>query len=181
MRHQWGASEDFAGTRLPTVLQRFLPVAPEAATIDLKVGISADLSRPQERSRLDLVFGKQCSPIRKAGQLLWKEPLVWASAEDESLDLDEPLPLAVFPDPCIYRKSAITALNKAGRAWCLVSESGSMAGCLPAASFGLLLWSLPTISESRLAPGGSQGRIACVAGCTFLRVSSLGLGFLRGV
>lgn len=34
---------------------------------------------------------------------------------------------------CVYRESAIAALNKAGRAWRLVFESSSMAGCLSAA------------------------------------------------
>jgi DNA-binding transcriptional LysR family regulator len=130
-----GASEDFAGTWLPQVLQRFRRQHPEA-TIDLKVGITADLLRQQERGRLDLVFGKQCSRVGKSGTLLWEEPLAWAYAEDADLDPGQPLPLAVFPDPCIYRESAIAALNKAGRAWRLVFESSSMAGCLSAASSG---------------------------------------------
>jgi DNA-binding transcriptional LysR family regulator len=144
-----GASEDFAGTWLPKVLQRFRQWHPEA-TIDLKVGITADLVRQQERGRLDLVFGKQCSRVAKGGTLLWEEPLVWAYAEDEPLDLGQPLPLAVFPDPCIYRESAITALNKAGRAWRLVFESSSMAGCLSAASSG---FAVTVIADSQRVDG----------------------------
>lgn len=144
-----GASEDFAGTRLPQVLQRFRQWHPEA-TIDLKVGITTDLLRLQERGRLDLVFGKQCSRVDSGGELLWEEPLVWAFSEDQPLDLDQPLPLAVFPDPCIYRESAMTALNKTGRAWRLVFESSSMAGCLSAARSG---FAVTVIAESQRAEG----------------------------
>lgn len=147
-----GASEDFAGTWLPKVLQRFRQWHP-GATIDLKVGVTADLLRQQERGRLDLVFGKQCSRVEKGGELLWEEPLIWVFSEDQPLDPDQPLPLAVFPDPCIYRESAITALNKAGRAWRLVFESSSMAGCLSAARSG---FAVTVIADSQRVEGLCQ-------------------------
>ncbi|TDA49281.1 LysR family transcriptional regulator, partial [Burkholderia pyrrocinia] len=42
----------------------------------------------QERGRLDLVFGKQCSRVDdETGDLLWEEPLVWAFAANQPLDL----------------------------------------------------------------------------------------------
>ena len=92
-----GALEDFAGAWLPQVLQRFAQWHPEA-TVELKVGITADLLRQQERGRLDLVFGKQCSRVEGSGTLLWEEPLVWAFAADHPLPAQAPLPLAVFPE-----------------------------------------------------------------------------------
>lgn len=130
-----GASEDFAGAWLPHVLQRFRQWHPNA-TIELKVGITADLLRQQERGRLDLVFGKQCSRIEDHGTLLWEEPLVWVFATDQPLPMTEPLPLAVFPEPCVYREAAVTALGNTDRPWRIVFESSSMAGCLSAARSG---------------------------------------------
>ena len=130
-----GASEDFAGTWLPQVLQRFRTWHPQAS-IELKVGITADLLRQQERGRIDLVFGKQCRRVDGAGELLWEEPLVWAYAAGQALDSAQPLPLAVFPEPCIYRESAIASLGKTTRAWRIVFESSSMAGCVSAALSG---------------------------------------------
>ncbi|MGZ2749655.1 LysR substrate-binding domain-containing protein [Burkholderia stagnalis] len=145
-----GASEDFAGTWLPDVLQRFRQWHPDA-TIELKVGITADLLRQQERGRLDLVFGKQCSRVDdETGDLLWEEPLVWAFAADQPLDLGQPLPLAVFPEPCIYRESAIAALGKTARAWRVVFESSSMAGCLSAARAG---FAVTVIADSQRGEG----------------------------
>lgn len=130
-----GASEDFAGAWLPQVLQRFRQWHPDA-TIELKVGITADLLRQQERGRLDLVFGKQCSRVEGHGTLLWEEPLVWVFAADQPLPPNESLPLAVFPEPCVYREAAVAALGNMGRPWRIVFESSSMAGCLSAARSG---------------------------------------------
>lgn len=144
-----GASEDFAGAWLPQVLQRFRQWNPEA-TVELKVGITADLLRQQERGRLELVFGKQCSRVEGSGTLLWEEPLVWAFAADQPLPAEPPLPLAVFPEPCVYRESAVRALGKTDRAWRIVFESGSMAGCLSAARAG---FAITVIADSQRSEG----------------------------
>ncbi|WP_338881838.1 LysR substrate-binding domain-containing protein [Achromobacter veterisilvae] len=144
-----GASEDFAGAWLPQVLQRFRQWNPEA-TVELKVGITADLLRQQERGRLELVFGKQCSRVEGSGTLLWEEPLVWAFSADQPLPAEPPLPLAVFPEPCVYRESAVRALGKTDRVWRIVFESGSMAGCLSAARAG---FAITVIADSQRSEG----------------------------
>ena len=144
-----GASEDFASAWLPQVLQRFRQWHPEA-TVELKVGITADLLRQQERGRLDLVFGKQCSRVERSGALLWEEALVWVYAADQPLAAGEPLPLAVFPEPCVYRESAVAALSRTDRAWRIVFESSSMAGCLSAARAG---FAVTVIADSQRIEG----------------------------
>jgi DNA-binding transcriptional LysR family regulator len=144
-----GASEDFAATWLPKILEMFHRRYPEAS-IELKVGITVDLLRLQERDRLDVVFGKQCAGVDEVGELMWEEPLVWAYASGRALDTRTPLPLAVFPEPCIYRESAIAALGAASRAWRLAFESSSMAGCLAAALAG---FAVTLIARSQLRDG----------------------------
>ena len=144
-----GASEDFASAWLPQVLQGFRQWHPEA-TIELKVGITADLLRQQARGRLDLVFGKQCSQVEGSGILLWEEPLVWAYAADQPLSASEPLALAVFPEPCVYREAAVTALGKSACTWHIVFESSSMAGCLAAARAG---FAVTVIADSQRGEG----------------------------
>lgn len=144
-----GASEDFAGTWLPQVLQRFRQWHPDAS-VELKVGITADLLREQARGRLDLVFGKQCSRVEDKGVLLWEEPLAWVFAADQVLPAGTPLPLAVFPEPCVYRESAVTALGQGTRNWRIVFESSSMAGCLSAARAG---FAVTVIADSQRDEG----------------------------
>nr|WP_254894127.1 LysR family transcriptional regulator [Pseudomonas aeruginosa] len=107
------------------------------------VGLQARTTR-----RLDLVFGK--SAAWSGGALLWKEPLVWVYAPEHSLPVGQPLPLAVFPKPCVYRESAVTALSKTEQAWRMVFESSSMASCLSAACSGS---AITVIAESQRNEG----------------------------
>lgn len=144
-----GASEDFASAWLPRVLQRFRRWHPEAS-IELKVGITTDLLRQQAQGRTDVVFGKQCRRVGDDGELLWEEPLVWAAATAIELPAGEPLPLALFPEPCVYREAAITALGAAARPWRLVFESASMAGCLSAALAG---FAVTVVARSQMREG----------------------------
>lgn len=144
-----GASEDFASAWLPRVLQRFRRWHPEAS-IELKVGITTDLLRQQAQGRTDVVFGKQCRRVGDDGELLWEEPLVWAAATAIELPVGEPLPLALFPEPCVYREAAITALGAAARPWRLVFESASMAGCLSAALAG---FAVTVVARSQMREG----------------------------
>ncbi|MFC3944466.1 LysR family transcriptional regulator [Pseudomonas gingeri NCPPB 3146 = LMG 5327] len=144
-----GSSEDFAGTWLAAVLQSFSRSHPRAS-IELKVGITSDLVQQRQLGQLDVVFGKQCSRVDEGGELLWEEPLVWAYAAKIPLDTAIPLPLAVFPEPCVYREAAIQALALAGTPWRLAFESSSMAGCIAAALAG---FAVTPIARSQLRDG----------------------------
>ena len=81
---------------------------------------------------------------------MWEEPLVWAYAANQPLAAGEPLPLAVFPEPCVYRESAVTALGQTDRTWRIVFESSSMAGCLSAARAG---FAITVIADSQCSEG----------------------------
>jgi DNA-binding transcriptional LysR family regulator len=145
-----GASEDFAGTWLPEILQAFQRWHP-GVFIELKVGITADLVKALSRARLDVVFGKQCRGVAAdAGHLLWDEELVWAYAAESVFEPSADIPLAMFPEPCVYRESAIAALAKARKPWRLVFESSSMAGCLAAARAG---FAVTPVARSQLQEG----------------------------
>jgi DNA-binding transcriptional LysR family regulator len=144
-----GASEDFAGTWLPQVLRTFRDRHPRAS-IELKVGITASLLREQTLGRLDVVFGKQCRQVDTPGELLWEEPLVWAFAADTALDAEEDVPLALFPEPCVYREAAVSALAAALRPFRVLFESASMAGCMSAALAG---FAVTALARSQLRDG----------------------------
>jgi DNA-binding transcriptional LysR family regulator len=144
-----GASEDFAGSWLSRVLVAFRRWHPEIS-IELKVGISADLLRQLSRGRLDVVFGKQCVLTDHDGELLWSEPLVWAYAATMGVDPTAPLPLALFPEPCAYREAALGVLADAGRESRIVFESASMAGCISAALSG---FAVTPVARSQMRQG----------------------------
>ena len=144
-----GASEDFTGAWLPRVLQMFRRAHP-AATVELKVGVTADLVHDLEHGHFDIVFGKQCTRVPDNGTLLWEEELVWAFADGIVFDRDGEVSVAAFPEPCVYREAAIAALTRAGKSWRLVFESSSMAGCLSAAHAG---FAVAPIARSQLRGG----------------------------
>jgi DNA-binding transcriptional LysR family regulator len=144
-----GTSEDFAGTWLPQVLQGFRRKTP-GVSVQLKVGVTSDLVKELEHGHLDLVFGKQCARVSKNGTLLWEEQLVWAFDAESTFDTSDEIPLAVFPEPCVYREAAIDVLSRAGRPWRLVFESSSMAGCLAAARAG---FAVAPVASSQLREG----------------------------
>lgn len=144
-----GASEDFAGAWLPDVLQAFRRRNP-GASVQLRVGVTADLVGELERGNLDLVFGKQCGRVPAGGRLMWEEELVWAFDADGAFDPAANVLLAVFPEPCVYREAAIAALSRAGKSWRLVFESSSMAGCLAAARAG---FAVTPVARSQLRSG----------------------------
>lgn len=144
-----GCSEDFASTWLPHVLQSFNRAHPRAS-IELKVGITTELLQHKRLGQLDLEFGKQCARVDDEGELLWEEPLVWAYSSTLKLAPDASLPLAVFPEPCVYREAAIAALTSSARPWRVAFESSSMAGCIAAALAG---FAVTPIARSQLLDG----------------------------
>lgn len=137
------------GSWLPQVLRAFRDRYPRTS-IELKVGITASLLREQTLGRLDVVFGKQCRQVDTPGELLWEEPLVWAYASDRALDADGEVPLALFPQPCVYREAAVAALAAALRPFRVRFESSSMAGCVSAALAG---FAVTALARSQLRDG----------------------------
>ncbi|MGY2797423.1 DNA-binding transcriptional LysR family regulator [Ewingella americana] len=144
-----GASEDFAGTWLPALLQKFSHWHP-GVTIELKVGITTNLLKDKNNGELDIVFGKLCQRVNDVGILLWEEPLVWAYGASADFNRGDALRLALFPQPCVYRESAINALSQSAMPWSLAFESTSMAGCISAAISG---FAVTPLAKSQIRQG----------------------------
>jgi DNA-binding transcriptional LysR family regulator len=133
-----GSTEDFASAWLPEALGAFNRRHPNA-TVELQVGLTSHLVARMEAGELDVVFGKHCEVAPALGSLLWREQLVWAFSANSELKQQQVVPLAVFPDTCVYRVAALTALNRAGREWRIAFESLSLTACLAAARAGLAI------------------------------------------
>ncbi|WP_313462281.1 LysR substrate-binding domain-containing protein, partial [Achromobacter sp.] len=88
--------------------------------------------------------------VQDEGELLWEEDLVWAWGADKPWKPGRQVPLAVFPEPCVYREAAIAALGLTRQGWAPVFESGSMAGCLAAALAG---FAVAPVARSQLREG----------------------------
>jgi DNA-binding transcriptional LysR family regulator len=141
-----GAPEDFATAHLPDVLAEF---ARAFAKVDLRVTCDLTLNLLQRfrAGEFDLVLAKrEPESLRQAvakGTRVWREPLVWIAASREIAERPGPLPLAVSPAPCVYRKRAADALKRAGRPSRIAYECGALSGTLAAVKAGLGVTVLP--------------------------------------
>jgi DNA-binding transcriptional LysR family regulator len=140
-----GVAEDLAGW----VCQRLKAFRARYADLEvaIDIGIGTSLFRRLESQALDLAIGGVCAD-HYSGRKLWQEPLVWAFASVGAVP--DPLPLAVFPEPCPYRDAALRGLAAAQRRWHIACTSSSLAGVRAAAMAGIAVTPLP---RHALLPG----------------------------
>lgn len=143
-----GTPEDFATLHLPDVLSRFARAHPQV-TLEVNCDFTANLLDGFGKGQYDLVLCKrepqpgEAVPTSGDGASVWREPLVWAGSDRLSLTPDTEVPLVLAPNPDIYRRRAVSALEDAGRRWRIVYTSPSLAGIQAAVRAGLGATILP--------------------------------------
>ena len=137
-----GTPEDFATRHLPDVLAEFSQAYP-SVELEVTCDLTLNLMERFRAGDFDLVLVKQEPSVRAKGRRVWREPLVWVRGERDFAREGGPLPLIVSPPPCVYRKRATTALDRAGRSWRIAYTCGALAGALAAVKAGLGLAVLP--------------------------------------
>lgn len=141
-----GVPEDYAGPVLISLLSDFARTAPHTR-LDTESSWSFELLERLERDDLDLAIMKR-EPGREPCLAQWPETLVWLGGSNTQVDID-PLPLALFPSFCIYRKRALAAMSAGGRNWRIAYTSQALMGIQAAVAAG--------IGVSVLPPSAMQG------------------------
>lgn len=136
-----GTPEDFATAHLPLVLARFAKAHPKVA-LEVTCDLTLNLMDGFRQGEFDLVLIKR-EPSSDAGIRVWREPLVWVAATHATASTMEAMSLVVSPPPCVYRKRATQALDKARIKWRIAYTCGSLAGALAAVKAGLGVTVLP--------------------------------------
>lgn len=126
---------------LPPVLRKFHARYP-GIDIDLQCTRSWEALDLLDEGAVDLAFVTQHSG-RRDGRVVTRSPLVWVCAADSEADLQDPVPLAIFGPGCIYRKTILQALDRAGKAYHLAYESTARAGLDCAVDAGLAVTVMP--------------------------------------
>ncbi len=173
-----GVPEDFDATRMASMLSGFVRARPEAR-LETVSGMSTDLRRQLESGEIDIALVK-----REAGSgechASWPEPLVWVCGQGQDMQLDT-LPLALFPQGCIYRQRAIRTLDKARRSWRVAFGSHSLTGIQAAVTSGLGVSILPksaVLPSHRICtelPPVPPSELALVSGAERLSATHRGL------
>ncbi len=119
------ATEQF----VPQVLQRFADTHP-AVTVDVVIENSNVLADMIQKNELDLAI-VSCSSKwaeRQKAEILHKERLVWAGVKGGIAVEQTPLPVSVWEEGCVWRKSGLEALQKQGRDFRITFMSAYIAG-----------------------------------------------------
>lgn len=139
---RFGLPEDFASVFLADVLVEFVQIHPRIQ-LNIECDLTLNLFERFKRREFDMVLVKMSRPEDFPNGLdIWSEPLEWVG-EPDLADTGEPVPLVLSPQPCVYRASALRALQNAGQDWRVVFSSTSYAGTIAAVKASLGITVLP--------------------------------------
>jgi DNA-binding transcriptional LysR family regulator len=135
-----GVPEDFDARRMALILAGFNEQQPQAR-LETVSGMSTDLKHKLASGDIDIALIKR-EPDSGPCWAAWPEALVWVKgAQTDSAN--GVLPLALFPQGCIYRQRAIRLLDVAQRPWRVAFGSHSLTGIQAAVACGLGISVLP--------------------------------------
>ncbi|WP_027852422.1 LysR substrate-binding domain-containing protein [Marinobacterium litorale] len=132
-----GIPNDFEVSFLPLMLSKFSNTHP-GVTLDVTSELSINLRSGFRRGNYDLVMSMDENP---SDEILARdaivEPLSWVSGPGFQLDSEEPVPLVLYPEGCVYRRHITQALNNAGIPWRIMYCTSSLLGIQTAIEAGL--------------------------------------------
>ena len=156
-----GVPDDYASRYLTPVLKRF---APRHGGVDIQLDCEQSTSLIPRVASGDLDLALVSRDHARRGTLLFHEPMVWVGSPQFDVWRRNPLPIAVYEEASLGRRSAINALALQGRPYKVVYNSSSLAGQIAAVESGLAVavltqCSAPASSSStagrRARPGAS--------------------------
>jgi DNA-binding transcriptional LysR family regulator len=129
-----GAINHYASRVLPPVLAEFCELHPEVQ-IEVNTGVAAEMDR-KLGSTYDLTIN--ISPEGQGeGVLMGSQQPLWVTSARHFQHQREPLPLALLPNGSLFRRFALEALARQGRAWHAAHESTNLAAIEAAVEAGL--------------------------------------------
>jgi len=129
-----GVMDDYGTCVVPALLASFLAGYPRIH-VEMETGLTASMpARLGEAYDLVIAMHPQG---HGDGEFLRREQAVWATGASHPVERQEPLPVALYPQGCLFRKWAIEALDAARRPWRLAFVSHSLAAVEAIAAQGL--------------------------------------------
>jgi len=129
-----GVMDDYGTFIVPPLLASFLAGYPRIH-VEMETGLTASMPA-RLGAAYDLVIAMHPEG-RGAGEFLRREQAVWATGPSRAVEEQGPLPVALYPQGCLFRKWAIEALDAAKRPWRLAFVSHSLAAVESVAAQGL--------------------------------------------
>lgn len=123
-----GAPDDVAERFLPRMLCRFAESHP-CVTVNVIVDGSDRMVEMYHDGRLDLTL-MTCPADFEGGEaeIVFREQLVWAMRRGGIAVEQNPLPVSVWEEGCVWRKAGLDGLDAQGRAWRIAFQSAHITG-----------------------------------------------------
>jgi len=134
-RVRLGAPDDYAERLLPTVLERFAGCYPQVL-VDVICEPGGRLVAALDNGDLDLVV-RTNGEVPERGETIFREQVVWVTSSRHLAHEQEPLPIAVYHEECIFREWAVKSLDGIGRDYRIAYTSPGIAGIYAAVKGGL--------------------------------------------
>jgi DNA-binding transcriptional LysR family regulator len=115
-----GVMDDYGASIVPPVLASFIAGYP-LIQVEMETGLTSTMPARLGKA-YDLVIAMHPAG-HGDGEFLRREQAVWASSLYHRVEKQDPLPVALFPQGCLFRKWAMEALDKAKRSWRLAFVS----------------------------------------------------------
>lgn len=129
-----GVSHSLSEGIFPSLLGRFVRTYPQVR-LQVATDYSDRLIQQYDCGEYDLVLTLEREA--QSGEILGQEDMVWIGAEQFTWPVGKPLPLATYSQPCLFCRSSVQALDRAGLAWQIVYTANSLSALLAAVRAGL--------------------------------------------
>ncbi|WP_149535878.1 LysR family transcriptional regulator [Siccirubricoccus phaeus] len=133
-RVRLGVMDDYGALLMPRLLAGFAAAQPEIR-VEMETGLTSGMVERLGEAH-DLVIAMHPAG-QGGGEFLRREQAVWAAGTDPAVEAAAPLPVALYPEGCLFRHWAMAALDAAGRPWRLAFVSHSLAAVEAVAAEGL--------------------------------------------
>jgi DNA-binding transcriptional LysR family regulator len=131
-----GLPQDFFEDVMPETITQFSRQRPNVH-IEVRAGRNYALEEEVRSGHLDLALAFVRSGRDKSKERLKTLPLFWLAGKAEVHSSDAtPVPLVLFDHPCLFRQTAIQALETDARRWRLALTTPSLPGVWAALRFG---------------------------------------------
>lgn len=135
--------EDFATVFLAEILAEFKTSFPNVL-VNVECDLTMNILKRFHKKQFDIVLVKSVDREDFPDEIeLWEVPLVWVAKKQTAINLNQAIPLVLSPKPCIYRASALNALEDAGHRYKVTYSSPSFIGATAAVKADMGLTVLP--------------------------------------
>jgi DNA-binding transcriptional LysR family regulator len=129
-----GVMDDYGTMIVPPLLKDFIASYP-LIHVEMETGLTSTMT-DRLGEAYDLVIAMHPEG-RGEGELLRTEQAVWAASAAHRVEELDPLPVALYPQGCLFRSWAMQALDQANRPWRLAFVSHSLSAVEAIAAQGL--------------------------------------------